>query len=231
MTRIPGSSALPFAGAALIADNTLARTRDSACGRAEPQRDILAEGVQTSGRYPAALRLAGVPASILSVFTCAWAIAFTCMGLGDHHPRDKRGQHTRNGHGVARRFDHHLVRLQEGLAQALRRRAGHIDPASPPEFAVLPNHHLPEGPMDVHSDYSSHRPLLHRLKIGSVGRHDTYGSALTAQPGESQRRPPTNASSQLIKYIGLPALRGPGASVPDGRAIRQDRRISAELRC
>ena len=40
---------------------------------------------------------------------------------------------------------------------------------------------------------------------GSGGRHDTYGSALTAQPGESQRRPATNTSSQLILYIGLPA--------------------------
>jgi hypothetical protein len=57
----------------------------------------------------------------------------------------------------------------------------------------------------------------------SVGRHDTYGSALSAQPGESQRRPATNSSSQLIQYIGLPALRAPGASVPDGRTIRQNR--------
>ena len=55
---------------------------------------------------------------------------------------------------------------------------------------------------------------------GAAGRQDTYGSALTAQPGESQRRPATNASSQLIEYIGLPAFRAPGASVPDGRTIR-----------
>jgi hypothetical protein len=60
-------------------------------------------------------------------------------------------------------------------------------------------------------------------KDGSGGRHDTYGSALTAQPGESQRRPATNASSQLIEYIGLPTLRAPGASVPDGRTICRDR--------
>ena len=47
--------------------------------------------------------------------------------------------------------------------------------------------------------------LLHRFTIGSGGRHDTYGSALTAQPGKSQRRPATNTSSQLIVYNGLPA--------------------------
>src|SRR5215471_21644001 len=62
---------------------------------------------------------------------------------------------------------------------------------------------------------------------GSVGRHDTYGSALSAQPGESQRRPATNPSSRLIEFIGLPALRAPGASVPDGRTIRQNRSIPA----
>ena len=37
-------------------------------------------------------------------------------------------------------------------------------------------------------------------------------------------RPATNASSQLIEYIGLPALRAPGTSVPDGRTIRVNRR-------
>jgi hypothetical protein len=34
---------------------------------------------------------------------------------------------------------------------------------------------------------------------GSSGRHDTYGFALSAQPGGSQRRPATNTSSQLIE--------------------------------
>jgi hypothetical protein len=40
---------------------------------------------------------------------------------------------------------------------------------------------------------------------GSGGRHDNYGFALSAQPGESQRRPATNTSSRLIVWIGLPA--------------------------
>ena len=71
-------------------------------------------------------------------------------------------------------------------------------------------------------------PITHLIGIPhrqtmteAAGRHDTYGSALTAQPGESQRWPATNASSQLIMCIGLPALRAPGASVPDGRTICQ----------
>src|SRR3984957_21112985 len=36
-----------------------------------------------------------------------------------------------------------------------------------------------------------------RSKDGSGGLHDNYGFALAAQPGESQRRPTTNTSSQL----------------------------------
>src|SRR6266540_2841292 len=49
------------------------------------------------------------------------------------------------------------------------------------------------------------RASLISLVDGSGGRHDNYGSALAAQPGESQRRPATNTSSQLIVRIGMPA--------------------------
>jgi hypothetical protein len=34
---------------------------------------------------------------------------------------------------------------------------------------------------------------------GSGERHDTYGFALSAQPGKSQRRPATNSSSRLME--------------------------------
>ena len=76
--------------------------------------------------------------------------------------------------------------------------AGHVDPARPPQPPVFPEHHLREGAVDVHSDHAPHPILLQFLGQGSGGRHDNYGSALAAQPGESQRRPATNASSQLI---------------------------------
>ena len=48
----------------------------------------------------------------------------------------------------------------------------------------------------------------------ACGPHDTYGSALTAQPGWSQGRPDNNTSSQLIKYFGLPTSRAPDTPVP-----------------
>src|SRR5687767_15904732 len=52
------------------------------------------------------------------------------------------------------------------------------------------------------------------LGQGSGGLHDNYGSALAAQPGGSQGRPATNASSQLIEHIGLPTLHAPSAPQP-----------------
>jgi hypothetical protein len=55
-----------------------------------------------------------------------------------------------------------------------------------------------------------------------MGRHDNYGFALSAQPGESKRRPATNTNSRFIVYNGLPALGAPGASIPDGLTIRRN---------
>jgi hypothetical protein len=55
-----------------------------------------------------------------------------------------------------------------------------------------------------------------------MGRHDNYGFALAAQPGESKRRPITNTNSRFIVQNGLPALGAPGASIPDGHTICRD---------
>ena len=62
---------------------------------------------------------------------------------------------------------------------------------------------------------------------GSSGRHDNYGSALTAQPGRSQGRPANNTSSRLIVQIGLPTDVLPVPLVPDGHTIRQDQSVRA----
>ena len=60
--------------------------------------------------------------------------------------------------------------------------------------------------MDINADHAAHANLLSLpITTGAAGRHDTYGSARSAQPGESQRRPATNPSSKLIKWTGLPA--------------------------
>ncbi|MET4279543.1 hypothetical protein ABIB68_007882 [Bradyrhizobium sp. F1.2.2] len=91
------------------------------------------------------------------------------------------------------------------------------------EPAILPNQHLPESSVDVNANHPSHSHLLPiRPHNGSYGRHDNYGFALSAQPGESQRRPATNSSSRLIECIGLPAPLCSRCLCPDGRTIRYD---------
>ena len=47
-----------------------------------------------------------------------------------------------------------------------------------------PDHHLAKGSVDVHSDDASMLRLPVIVDDGSGGRHDTYGFALSAQPGE-----------------------------------------------
>jgi hypothetical protein len=65
--------------------------------------------------------------------------------------------------------------------------------------AVIPNHHPAEGSVDIDADHPTHVHLPFTANGGSGGRHEKYGFALTAQPGESHRRPATNTSSQLIE--------------------------------
>src|SRR5215469_18319805 len=77
------------------------------------------------------------------------------------------------------------------------------------------------------SHVASPAPLLRYG--GSSGQHDNYGSALLAQPGRSQGRPATNASSRLIEFIGLPTGVLPVPLVPDGRTIRRDLPIPAGI--
>lgn len=142
--------------------------------------------------------------------------------IGDNHPCHERRQNPRH-HAVGGRFDHHLITGQQGLAKSLQRSPRHIDAARMSEPAILPNHHLPESSVDVDANHPSHSHLLPiRPHDGSYGRHDNYGFALSAQPGESQRRPATNSSSRLIVCIGLPAPSCSRCLCPDGRTIRYD---------
>lgn len=56
--------------------------------------------------------------------------------------------------------------------------------------AILPNNDLTKCSVNIDADHSSHVRLPLITDDGSRWRHNTYGSALTAQPGESPRRPP-----------------------------------------
>src|SRR5664279_5184295 len=52
-----------------------------------------------------------------------------------------------------------------------------------------------------------------------LGRNDTYGYALTAQPDQSQGRPTTNTGSQPTVQERPAHTCSPKAPVPDGRTV------------
>ena len=154
--------------------------------------------------------------------------------VGDDHPRHERRQHARDCHAVACCFNDHLIRRLKPLAEAFQPRAGHIDPTGMPKHAALPYHHLAEGSVDVDANHAAHINLLSLpMTTGAAGRHDTYGSARSAQPAESQRRPATNSSSKLIVWNGLPApscsrCLCPGCSQHTPRSRDQGRNLGTD---
>jgi hypothetical protein len=77
--------------------------------------------------------------------------------------------------------------------------AGHCRPDRAASIFSLPKPPPPQkGAVDVHADHASYSPLLLSTK-SDVGRYDTHGSAVSAQPDESQRPPATNSSSRLAR--------------------------------
>ena len=62
---------------------------------------------------------------------------------------------------------------------------------------------------------------LSSVDDGSGGQHDTYGFALSAQPGGSRGGQLTTRARSSWFRSACPHIRAPGASVPDGRTIRR----------
>ena len=65
-------------------------------------------------------------------------------------------EHAHYRHRVAGGFEDHLVVRHQAAAEALEPRTGHVDPTVPPQPPVLPEHHLGERPMNVHTDHTPH---------------------------------------------------------------------------
>jgi hypothetical protein len=143
------------------------------------------------------------------------------LRVGDHHPTRVALQQPRDRIGVAGRLQGHLVADTEAGGEGPQRLWGGLDPAGLPDHAVLPDGDLGELAVDVQPDASAH-PVLPSLSLPREHRraNDTYGSALAAQPGESQGRPCTNSGSQPIERSpACPTCVAPGCPCP-GRSHR-----------
>ncbi len=102
--------------------------------------------------------------------------------------------------------DDHFIGWSQPFPESFQRRPGHVNPARMLQYPRIPNHHLPEGPVDIHANYASHKHLLSAKMTGAAG--DTTTTDPRSQRNRVSRRGGqlTNSSSQLIEYFGLPAL-------------------------
>ena len=62
-------------------------------------------------------------------------------------------------------------------------------------------------------------PITRRMHVSSYVKVPGAEGNTTHTDPPSQRNRASRRGGQLLEYIGLPALRAPGASVPDGRTI------------
>ena len=96
------------------------------------------------------------------------------------------------------------------------------DPAFVADDAVLEHRELRELAMHVHADIADQPGSLRRSTDGEpLGRNDTYGYALAAQPDKSQGRPTTNTGSQPTEQERPAHTCSPKTPVPDGRTVAQ----------
>src|SRR4051794_20484019 len=133
-------------------------------------------------------------------------------------------QHPHHRHRVAGGLDHHLVFLGQAAGEALQPGPGHVDPAVRPQPAVLPDHHLREGAVDVHADDAPH-PVSLLMATGAVG--DTT----TTDPRSRRNRAGRRGGQLLTRARGsssgsaCPRFVLPAPRSPDGHTIREDHAI------
>ena len=169
-----------------------------------------------------------MPASTLSVFTWACAIAFTCSGLA-MITRRTNGDSTRETAMQLPVASMTTSSVDKDSCLSLRARSASCRPGRRVEARRPPNHHLAEGSVDVDADHPSHARLPVTANGGSGGRHDTYGFALSAQPGNRRGGQLLTRALSSSNRSACPHLRAPGASVPDGRTIRRDPRSQPDF--
>ena len=142
-------------------------------------------------------------ASTLSVLTLASAIARVFSGFETTTRPTCALQQPAIAGVLPVASKRHLVARGRAVGELPQGLRGGRDLASLTTTAVLPDRDLGELAVHVQPDASSHPAppsTSSGLLVGSTGgRNDNYGSALAAQPGESQGRPCTNTGSQLIE--------------------------------
>lgn len=99
-----------------------------------------------------------------------------------------------------------------------------------PQPSILPEHHLREGAVDVHSDDAPHPLLLSNRKTGAAG------DATPTDPRSRRNRAGRRGGQLLTRALAssntsaCPHSRAPGAPVPDGLTIRHASRLHSRFK-
>jgi hypothetical protein len=144
--------------------------------------------------------------------------------IGDHDPlHDPLHERRENpqDHGGAGRFNDHFVGRMQLPAQPFKGGPGHVDPAEAAEPAVLPNHHRAEGSLDIDANPPPHQ------RLPSDPMQERWATPRLRIRASRRNRASRRGGQRLTRARGssgesaCPPLRAPGASVPDGGAIRR----------
>ena len=202
----------------------LVRCRTRCARRVTCRRNarVRSSGSHTGGRKSAASSCARIRASTLSVLTFASAIARVLRRVRHHHPAHERASAGSRSRRCCRWPPTPPDHRRADRPPTARNASGvDPDPALVADQAVLDHRELRELAMHIHPDIA-HHPLLpsRRSNDGEpLGRNDTYGYALAAQPDQSQGRPTTNTGSQPTEQERPAHTCSPKAPVPDGHTV------------
>jgi hypothetical protein len=127
------------------------------------------------------------------------------LRLGDHSnlarmreddPCDMRFEDPRDRQCVARRLQRNLILWPQALHERVQRLRICGDPPCPTRAAALMDRDLTKVVMHSHPNRPQLKPSfdLDDTSERPAGKNDSYGFALTAQPGKSQGRPITPTS-------------------------------------
>ncbi|GAA10276.1 hypothetical protein ATPR_3281 [Acetobacter tropicalis NBRC 101654] len=150
---------------------------------------------------------------------------FDLHRVRNNRPGDTRFKYSDDRHRIAGCLDDDLVRFLQSPAERLQPRAGHVNPTEMTQSAILPENDFGEGAVNIHS-YDTTHDLSPIIKTGAAG------DATPTDPRSRRNRAGRRGGQLLTRARGssyksaCPHLRAPGAPVPDGLTIRQQKNAS-----
>ena len=180
-------------------------------------RSVSVSGSQTSGRKFAARRDASTLASILSAFTCAWAMTLTCVGW-PRSPSRHAAQASARPPWHCRSPRRRLRPPCAACAQSPRGLLETISTRPAGGAGRFPDYHLRERAVDFHADHASHQVLLFGVAEQEQWATRQLRIRARGEPARSHRSAAGGGFGPECKDTFRSAWRAEGAGL--GRQVR-----------